>query len=704
MYNLSEIVKRYNDSVSDYAAYLVAVNEHQCDAQAQHLRNAGEGFSQVLEQSLKLHAQTHSGSLFARYANSSTPVVINVFYLNDASVPQRLYGTTIEAGITPTVDFAYMKTHKGPLTNESKHEGGMVVPAVVEAYMEQCRRFIHQYLDKKALLRDITYFMDAKQDHIQQFYVSCDHFQHDDRTYILLTDHLQGVDKRQYRHFSLVPWDLVIDFHSRSCYCGFSAGAYRGGASVAHIFKSSDVVTPDDITPSMRRPLYYYANGFKNERTCADYDEWNRVYYTKLDSFLNAASQGVVTQRTIVVSLLRDEDYTDNLRNLISRYFTNVKVLIVNDMDDGLLGLAVRRQNYYKHIKISLDEMGSCFNEYLRAIEEVKATADTFSLPYIQGEGSGLLTKSELQDLQECFEVLYDGIEDGSDQMEETFLRGVEPLSWQGAKRDFAAKRDRFLKMYVKPMETEIKKARSKVYLMHEPGYGGTTVARQLAYHFHDSYPVLYLTDYRSRAVIQKLDWLHERTKKTLLVFMEIPSVISADDFEYLYSSSNQSRPYIFVGVMRGPATAANNIAVTDWGVDTVKLSDKFSPVIKERYYGSELDGKLAEIHSILYNEVEPYKRTPFYFGMLTYEKEFVAANGFFEKFVNAIQGNELKRKFLIYVALSDVYADKPLPESFFKTVLLILIFNNLFISVLLVLFLTLLLSMGLSSILLYLF
>ena len=54
---------------------------------------------------------------------------------------------------------------------------------------------------------------------------------------------------------------------------------------------------------------------------------------------------------------------------------------------------------------------------------------------------------------------------------------------------------------------------------------------------------------------------------------------------------------------------------------------------------------------------------------MLTYEKDFVAADGFFEKFVRAVERKEKQRKFLIYLALSDVYADKPLPEALFRTV-----------------------------------
>ena len=55
MYNIEELVKRYNDSVSDYAAYLVSLNNPQDDNQEKHLRNAGEEISQVIELAIRLH-------------------------------------------------------------------------------------------------------------------------------------------------------------------------------------------------------------------------------------------------------------------------------------------------------------------------------------------------------------------------------------------------------------------------------------------------------------------------------------------------------------------------------------------------------------------------------------------------------------------------------------------------------------------------
>lgn len=670
MYSLAEIVKRYNDSVSDYAAYKVALHEHQPDVQAQHLRNAGEGLSQVLEHSLKLQIQLKAPASLPAYQRRETPVIVETFYLHSSGMQKNLYASTLDAGVAPTVDFDYLRTHKFQLTNDSKHQAGIVDPTVVEEYIKQCKLFIIEYLDKNALLRDVAYFMEAKQDQIQQFYVACDHFQREDRTYILLSDKVDRLDKHCYSHFAKAPWDVIVDFHQLSADIGLSAGAYRGGSEVPHIYKTGDVVTAEDITANLRKPLYYYANGFVGERTCATFNEWNRTYYRKLDFFMDAFSQSVTTQKTIVVSLLQGEEYIESIQQLVSRYFTNVKFIIANDPDDVLLPLALRKSSTYEHVRTSIEEIDKCINEYLIGKESVDAMSNAYSVPYIHNEGNGTLTAAELQDLQECFEVLYTNIGEGTDEEDEVFLRGETALTWQGAKRGFAAKRERFQRMYEKPLETIIKNGRNKIYIIHEPGYGGTTVARQLAYAFRESYPVLYLKEYRYTAVQQKLDWLHEKTKKTIVVFMEIPSIISADDFEYLYRSTNQSRPYVFVGIMRGMAGLDTNIHVTDWGRDAMLLADKYRPIIENRYLGNEKNAKLNEIESILKGtSTETYKRTPFYFGMLTYEKDFVAAEGYFEKFVKVVEGKEMQRKFLIYLSLSDVYADKPLPESFFKTV-----------------------------------
>ena len=588
-------------------------------------------------------------------------------YLSKSGDKMDLYVETIEEECT-TVDFAYIRDNKYRVTNYSKHRAGLVDPNAVSEYIKQCKRFILQYLDSHALLRNVDYFMAMPQENIQQFYVVCEHFKRQDRTYILLTEKNEGIDSRYYQHFSLAPWDIIIDFNKNSMNDGFGLVAYNGGVSLAHIYKASDPVSDEDFTANIQKPIYFFANGYKSERACSDFEQWNQTYYNKTEKFLKALSISLNSQKTIVVSLLKDEDFVVNLRTMINRYFNNVKFVIANDRQDELLHLTRRKNSYYEHVKTSIEEINLCLKEYLQTGTRESNKAEIYSVPFLPEEGSGMLTKAEFLDLEEYFEVLYSGVGDGNDEVKESFLQGETSLTWQGAKRNFAVKRTRFQKLYENPLLTEIKKGRGKVFIVHEPGFGGSTVARQLAYAIHESYPVLFLKAYRYKAVIQKLDWLHERTKKTIVVFMEIPSIISTDEFEYLYSNSNQSRPYVFVGIKRGSENT-KDIIVSEWANDAVSLADTFRPVIEARYEGLKKNEKLHALNNILIGDSQPYMRTPFYFGLLTYEKDFIAAQGFFEKFVKAVEGNEPQRKCLVYLLLCDYYADKPLPELFFMTV-----------------------------------
>lgn len=666
LYSIDELVKRYNDSVSDYAAYTVAVNEHDTEKQAKHLRDAGEGFSQVIEHAIRMHIKQCDSSRYRYYDKSPLPKIINELYLNDENEEMDLFLDFV-GDIEPSVDFAFVRDNKHDLTNASKHQGGIVNPYVVEEYSKQCKLFIHEYLDPDAQLRDVAYYMEAPQDSIQQFYVACDHFNRINHTFILLTERQNNIDKRYFQNFATAPWDVIYDFDKHSMEAGFGLIAYQGGTEIKHIYKAGDAVTSDDFPANIMKPVYFFANGYKNEKACSDFEEWNRYYYSKVDKFTEAISRSIITQKTIVVSLLNDEDFVENLRSMMARHFTNVKFVIANDPKDELLGLTKKRKNNYEHISSTIEDINKCLSDYLKPGNQT-SNDETYNMPYLQGEGNGILTKGELQDLEECFEVLYKSIGDGTDENSDSFLRGEVALTWQGAKRNFAAQRERFSKMYVKRIEAEIKKGRSKVFIIHEPGFGGSTVARQTAYELHESYPVLYLKEFRSKSVIQKLDWLHEKTKKTIVIFMEIPSVISQEDFDYIYKNTNQSRPYVFVGVKRGLGSN-NDIPITDWGNDTILLADKFKPIIEERYMDSKREEKMSEINRILTSDVEVYKRTPFYFGMLAYEKDFIAANGYFEKFARVVEGNEAQKKCLLYLAICDYYADRAIPEAFFKTI-----------------------------------
>ena len=211
--------------------------------------------------------------------------------------------------------------------------------------------------------------------------------------------------------------------------------------------------------------------------------------------------------------------------------------------------------------------------------------------------------------------------------------------------------------------------------IVHEPGYGGTTVARQLGYHYCKDLDVLFLKAYKED-LLSQLDALQQKTKTMILVFMEIPQTISYEDFVSLYQRTNDTRPYVFIGIQRGDANIEpsvinkkSQISVLDWRDDVSVLIDTFRPYL-DQYSGVVKKNKEALFNKILVeNELPAYMRTPFYLGLITFEEKFEAIDSYINNFAQAIKDNEQKRKTLIYLAICDKYAHSNLPESFFASV-----------------------------------
>lgn len=119
--------------------------------------------------------------------------------------------------------------------------------------------------------------------------------------------------------------------------------------------------------------------------------------------------------------------------------------------------------------------------------------------------------------------------------------------------------------------------------LIHEPGFGGTTVARQIAYDLHDKFPTLVLKQYKGVSLKTQLEHIYDITSKSVLVIAEIPQVVSNEEFDRLKDQLSSTRPILLLGVKRGTPSkdkAVNNLVVTDWGTDVCLLVDKFKPYL----------------------------------------------------------------------------------------------------------------------------
>lgn len=669
--SLEKIIQRYNESVSDiseYKHYELAGNKVQAE---KALRHAGESMSECLEFALRRHCyEVDKDSYYQYYYYSSpAPKIIENAYWDEDCKKVIANGEVTLDDIKPTVDFGFLKSQKFKLINGAKHQGKDVDFNVFDKYETEVRNFILQYLDHKADLKNESYFNQPQFDILQQFYSACEKFRNEERRFILLSD---KIDESNifYRNIGRVHWDVIIDFNAKSMDEGLCFYAYSGNTP-SHILKSSDLLTDDSIPTYSDSPIIYFADGFRNEPTNHTFKDWNRTKYPKVDSFINEYAKITYTQEIIVVSIMKDRNRLGAMIDIFERYFDNVRFVVANDKDNALADFCENHvySEDINYVGISMSQIDSCFYEYLPARVKIDCNAN-FKLPCLSKEVDGIVNREQMTLIEEYFEVLYEGIDDGTEENEALFLSGETKLSWEGARRRFAAERSRMRKLYLNTMDAEIRKGRSSIMIVHEPGFGGSTLARQIAYSYKEDYPVLIMKRYNFSKVKDLLNLVHDLTKKTILIFMEIPSIITMEEMNNLIEKTNRSRPYIFIGIRRGKyKQGSNNLYVTDWGNDTVILRDKFLPYLKQLPVNMQKE-KEAEMNRIVHGyDIEPYMRTPFYFGWLTYAENFKAMDSYLEHFVSALEGNEAQRKALIYICIMNEYAERGLPDSFLRVV-----------------------------------
>ena len=674
----NQIVERYNDAVADIAAYTSACIRGDADRHEKLLRDAGEEMSQALEGAIRHHMHLHlsSRAIPSVFYKFELPKAIEDYYWSEENGYDMSLWVKTCNDIDSNVDFIFIKNNKAKLTNKAKHEGGKVDFEIVKRYMNETAKFIKDYINPNITLKTINDYTQPEMDNVIKFFTVCDKFNPEDRTYILLIDNPK-VNKAYLSQLSRVQWAIIICFDPNAENGDFMTVAYRNKGIDYRPLKLHDSVSASDFSVFATAPNVIFANGFHEiEPSFPTYREWNKNKCpVKLDSMLAALSSVYTTQKTIVVSLLGEKDWSMGLYDILDRNFSNLTFVIANDEQAKLKDWSDQYPEEVSNPGISIQQVDQCLTSYLNTTSS-NTVQKEFRIP-CRSEGDGILTPIELARLEESFEVLYEGIDNGNEEFREDFLRGHSKLSWEGAKRQFAAKRNNFVKTYIKQLDSVVKNSRGQLLILHEPGYGGTTIARQLGHYYHLDYPVLFLKSY-NEDLISQLDSLQQKTRSIIIVFMEIPQAISYDDFMSLNRQTNDTRPFVFVGIQRGDvgmetplSTRSNVIPVFDWQNDVNILIDLYRPFL-ERYPEHVKKQKEAAFEYILTQDVSSYMRTPFYLGLLTFEEKFEALDSYINNFALSIKNNEQKRKVLIYLSICDKYAHKSVPEALFASVFMI--------------------------------
>lgn len=673
--NKTVLFERINNAARDLAlARISQIKEKESDF-IKHTKDAGEAISQALELGMKHHLNKNLSSIerqffFLKRANLWE---LCEKYINLDGSPGDYYYNHLDNSVDPDVDFVFLRENKNKLTNEAKHLGRSPDYELQLKYFEEVSKYYKQYIDAKLPIKSISDFEKVDFSNWDLVYNSCDRFDSEERNFVLIIGKCPNVADEYLKSLALCNWDLIIDLDPNSRDNGFYNAAYKTKIPSPVVIKPNDNISNNTFSPYNQSHYHYFIDSYNGSGLlpAIDYNLWNQKYSRANAQLIRSFSSVFANQKTIVLILNSDYRFVNIICEEFSRNLgDSVSFVIANDLQGKLQQIV----DFFKAaiVNITIPELSNGFRNYSSNFENESNNAITYELPFLSTTETknvtGILTPDEFAQLEEDFEVFHLGLP-GKDITEERsdFLSGANKITPYGLKYRFDVERQNFQKKYIKPIEELIANGKGKVTLQHEAGFGGSTIARRIAWTIHTEHPTLILRKFRENKIREKLLWLHQKTRKTTFVIVEVPQTVTLDEFEALYRTIPVTRPVTFLIVKRGKP-GSNDLSVPDWGNDTLDLTHAYKPYIdsiKDSTIRFKKDKELERIPT----STESYKKTPFYIGLLTFDERFFAIKSYIANFISEIENNTIQRKALSYLTIAFDYLGLGLPASFLKIV-----------------------------------
>lgn len=422
--------------------------------------------------------------------------------------------------------------------NGVTHQGDNSIPLTSIRTYNNIREMLI-FLDED-VSDDLPVFQFPQMFEFQDFVSACDGLKLDDFTSILLVDSAQDISKQKKEVVANLKWDYVIDFDGYSSSCGLRScvnhetndiirlrnGFIKGkvnwigvGDYQLYYNQYTDFAIPGKSYPSKK---LLGVDGNKNSKVLEEL--FDKVIKTALDNYnvilIVALTDDITIINKIFWALEREDDNLGDFFRLVHVGMTNKD--ISDDYDDY--------RDYYHFFYSPISQVFDAFYEYRTNFMEyeVKDKISQYILPTTENEVE--ISEPLRNRLAKNFDVLYLGREklyDSSiDENAHSFYRGgiaswdiinnhQIPLlfseNYNTIKSDIIA-------------ATAIQESSYRVFqIVHTPGFGGTTVARQIAWSLHEKYPVLSVNSYTPDISDMIKDLYDQVLNKT-------PIILLADD------------------------------------------------------------------------------------------------------------------------------------------------------------------------------
>lgn len=478
---------------------------------------------------------------------------------------------------------------------------------------------------------------------------------------------------------SAAPWLAVIDFDTGSDVSGLLA-ALR--PRLQRWRRVHEVVLGDKPSINPEHATYwYFAAGQKSRAKTmpsqAGYKPWVHMYGRDLGRQIESVAEKVGLLPVTVVFLVEGAAYGESrpfFRNVINEAYTSFG-------DRVRFAICTSRGSVEN---TDFEEFGGAVQNFELAPEDLARGAErAFSsdgrlgdvIPWEIPGRAGIPVQVESDKrpwLEEELEILHShsGIAEPPDAG--AFLRGRQ-VSWpelahhDDVERDTAPRIQQQLRVDL-GLTPQQSPGTLRHSLYHEPGAGGTTLARRLVWNLRNDVPCVVVKRSTPLETADRIRYIHDLTALPVLILVEGRDV-GENQIDELYTHlKSQAISCVILQVFRGFYSdgssrqltrdrnpRANNLQTKLSTVEAALFAERFSRATQGRRVALE---RLAK--------ADGSERQPFFFGLYAFNENFTGLRSFVSE--RLIAASPEQRRILLFLSLAYHYGHSSLSPQMFAT------------------------------------
>ena len=477
----------------------------------------------------------------------------------------------------------------------------------------------------------------------EQLYRACDGFD-PRRVYIAVLDREPSVDIRDWTAMAGIHWNIIVDFDTKTDTDGNHAVARGpfGERQALQLF-----ALDDSVAMTRRSTVWMAAAGLDSRPTTnptGNWRDWNRSKVPQLARTINDLATITEPSPVTLVMFGGEANYVSTTCEIVDRAFAH-RVDYVFANPDLKQHEEIAERFSASTVSIMLPEV--C--QGLRELQPDSGPIKEMLFPKLEG-GTAAIAPDRARWMEEQLDLVHWDVGLSADEQTDgdLFLKGAT-VGWYDlnvgavdADRDVTTKLEQRIRQEIKARATR------RVNLWHLPGAGGTTVARRIGWNIHRQYPTVVAREIQPQETAERLRHLFGETRLPILVVIDLPGV-TKEVVDRLYDElrSSHTHAVLFNVERRFDSGVGSGTHYLD-AMLTTREAFGLSGVLATR-----VPERRSDLESLI-DEPDRRKRSPFYFGLTAYGRDFQGLESYVEARLS--QASDPVRNTVLFMAFAYYY------------------------------------------------